>query len=59
MGEDNIGTCSIDVYTPVLKLSILFLNLDEYLSTVLGQMGFFGLNAKSSLWMNTDSFSMK
>jgi hypothetical protein len=40
MGESNIGTCSIDVYTPVLKLSILFLNLDEYLSTVLGQMGF-------------------
>ena len=40
MGESNIGTCSIDVYTPVLKLSILFLNLDEYLSIVLGQMGF-------------------
>jgi hypothetical protein len=40
MGESKNETCSISVYTPVLKLFILLLNLDERLEYCVGSDGF-------------------
>jgi hypothetical protein len=39
MGGNKIETCSIGVNIPVLKLFILFLNLDEMLEYCVGSDG--------------------
>ena len=59
MEGSEIETCSIRVYTFVLNVSFLLLIPGCNMSVLCRVRLLFGLNVKSSLWMNTISFFMK